>query len=73
VETGQHSVHLVVDVKKLNRVVFHFVLVCLKSSLIWFLFKVVLTQCRRGTGDGQHGVHLVVGVKELNIVIFYLV
>jgi hypothetical protein len=73
VETGQHSVHLVVDLKKLNRVVFHFVLVCLKSSLICFLFKVVLTLCRRGAGDGQHDVHLVVGVKELNRVVFYLV
>ncbi len=52
-ETGQHGVHLVVDVKILSRVVFYLVLVCLKSSLIWFLLKVVfITLCRRGAGDG---------------------
>jgi len=52
-ETGQHGVHLLVDVKILSRVVFYLVLVCLESSLIWFLLKVVLiTLCRRGAGDG---------------------
>ncbi len=52
-ETGLHGVHLVVGVKKLNRDVFYLVLVCLESSLIWFLLKVVVTLCGRGAGDGS--------------------